>query len=301
MTGKLEVERLRADAIVSIVDAANQMRADWLDRFEIVTVVACVAQYWDDEASDAVHLRLVVSKLTEPDLKRGLDRYGDRNKDHGGDPNLPDGLSQWDVATWERTQFWQNNGWAVPVAAAWCRDGGSQELPDSANFTEFIRLNWADDHWGTSLSPKLRPWLDGVWSQDRIEWPAADEVWNRAQVTLPPQHRRGDRALAELLHVRRVIDAAAADGDMRWTWTYDNARHGAPREIDATLEAVRAAADRFWMTDLVAALDTIAADPRSDSAQATVADMCTHDAIRTAFERYYSIFSYDFSPVRWGS
>jgi uncharacterized protein (TIGR02996 family) len=117
----------------------------------------CVAQYWNDEANDAVHGELVVSELFEPVLT-GLDE--------GADPNIPntrirsrygsDSSSRiffWDIAPWD------DNLGAIPVWAAFAPEGADQEMNFSEAYAPAVRFY---RHGGHVFMPMLRPQLDGV-------------------------------------------------------------------------------------------------------------------------------------------
>jgi uncharacterized protein (TIGR02996 family) len=130
------------------------------------SAMLCVAQYWADEADDAVHGRLIVSELFEPVLE-GVDE----DKSHA-DPNLPNTYikrqygegSSSDVSLWEAGAGWDDNSGAIPLWAAFAPEGGSQEYTA-------IRESYAPAvmfyrHAGYEILPRCRPHLDGV----RPEW-----------------------------------------------------------------------------------------------------------------------------------
>jgi uncharacterized protein (TIGR02996 family) len=125
----------------------------------------CVAQYWADEADDAVHGRLVVSELFEPTLE--CERYYD---DAVGDPNLPntrmlnkeDGDPGSVINLWGT--HWDENTRAIPLWAAFAPEGGHQEygLLSEANAPAVMFYR----HGGYEFLPMCRPHLAGV----RPEW-----------------------------------------------------------------------------------------------------------------------------------
>jgi uncharacterized protein (TIGR02996 family) len=132
------------------------------------SAVLCVAQYWDDEADDAVHGRLVVSELLEPTLE-GTEPSGETS---GADPNLPttriklrdSETSSSEIWLWDLQVDWPDNRGAIPLWAAFAPEGGTQnynELKDCyAPAVMFYR------HGGYEILPMCRPHLDGV----RPEW-----------------------------------------------------------------------------------------------------------------------------------
>jgi hypothetical protein len=126
----------------------------------------CVAQYWNDEASDAVHGMLVVSELFQPSL--GL-RWVENPKKP--DPNLPttqipsryaDPGSV--ISFWENQIPWDDNDGAIPLWAAYAPEDGNQEYE---NFSEvYLPAVMFYRHGGFDFLPMARPHLDGI----RPEW-----------------------------------------------------------------------------------------------------------------------------------
>jgi uncharacterized protein (TIGR02996 family) len=119
-----------------------------------------VAQYWADEADDAVHGHLVVSELLEPTLE-GV-TYSD---EAGRDPNVPNtriqgeyGESGSAVGLWRTA--WDDNGRAIPLWAAYAPEEGHQEY-------EYFKEVYAPAvmfyrHGGYEFLPVCRPHLDGI-------------------------------------------------------------------------------------------------------------------------------------------
>lgn len=130
------------------------------------SAVFCVAQYWSDEANDAVHAYLVVSELAEPILE-GVSAHEESTTDL----NLPtvkipreynDSSSA--LSLYESNVTWDDNGSSIPIWAAYAPDHGSQEY-------EFLNEVYAPavlfHRNGTvRFLPMTRPQLDGV----RSEW-----------------------------------------------------------------------------------------------------------------------------------
>ncbi len=118
-----------------------------------------VAQYWADEADDAVHAMLIVSERLEPTL----DGVGS-----GEDPNVPnthipqkygEGSSS-EVYLWDAGAHWDDNGSAIPLWAAFAPEGGSQEYQ---SFSEvYLPAVMFYRHGGYEILPMCRPHLDGV-------------------------------------------------------------------------------------------------------------------------------------------
>jgi uncharacterized protein (TIGR02996 family) len=122
----------------------------------------CVAQYWADEADDAVHGTLIVSELLEPTLE-GVDGYGDES---GADPNLPNTYikrrygegSSSVVGLWDTP--WDDNGGAIPLWAAFAPEEGSQEYERLSEVYAPAVMFYR--HGGYDILPMRRPHLDGV-------------------------------------------------------------------------------------------------------------------------------------------
>jgi uncharacterized protein (TIGR02996 family) len=131
------------------------------------SAMLCVAQYWADEADDAVHGTLVVSELFEPTLE-GVRSWSEEPYD---DPNVPNTQIEhrYDekgsaVSLYGTGAHWDDNSGAIPLWAAFAPEEGSQEY-------EFYSEVYAPAvmfyrHGGYEFFPMLRPHLDGV----RPEW-----------------------------------------------------------------------------------------------------------------------------------
>ena len=131
------------------------------------SAMLCVAQYWADEADDAVHGTLVVSELLEPTLE-GVG-WGD--DESGADPNVPntriesrDGESGSVVSLWRTGAHWDDNTRAIPLWAAFAPEGGSQEYEQLSECYAPAVMFYR--HGGYDILPMGRPHLDGV----RPEW-----------------------------------------------------------------------------------------------------------------------------------
>jgi uncharacterized protein (TIGR02996 family) len=117
----------------------------------------CVAQYWCDEASDAVHGHLVVSELLEPTLSGA----GDNSSHDANLPNthIPDRYtkkSSSHVSFYENGVAWDDNSGAIPIWAGFAPEGGEEFGGGYAPAVMFYR------HGGYEFLPMTRPHLDGV-------------------------------------------------------------------------------------------------------------------------------------------
>jgi len=112
------------------------------------SVLLAVAQYWADEADDAVHLTALASKTRVPDFfSNEWNEEGSATDTRGVD--------------WSNRPRWDDNGMSIRAFQAYCGELGSQELPSSAQAEPFLiaqreekgpHLTW--------LGRTQRPWLD---------------------------------------------------------------------------------------------------------------------------------------------
>jgi uncharacterized protein (TIGR02996 family) len=134
------------------------------------SAMLCVAQYWADEADDAVHGTVIVSELFEPTLK-GVKDYSD---DPAVDPNVPNThikskystLSSSAISLWETEGHWDDNSGAIPLWAAFAPENGSQEYESLEEV--YLPAVMFYRHGGYKILPMARPHLDGI----RPEWDA---------------------------------------------------------------------------------------------------------------------------------
>lgn len=129
----------------------------------------CVAQYWNDEADDAVHAQLVVSEFDEPSLKC-------REFSDDPDPNVPSTFIKSDyseqscsiISLWDNGIRWSSNNGAIPLWAAFAPEHGSQEYERLEDV--YLPAVMFHRHGGYEILPMTRPHLDGI----RPEWEAGD-------------------------------------------------------------------------------------------------------------------------------
>jgi uncharacterized protein (TIGR02996 family) len=122
------------------------------------SAVLCVAQYWADEAHDAVHAKLIVSELFEPTLE-GI---GYRTRP---DPNLPGTKFKSEHAAGSVIDFFHRAGWednrgAIPLWAAFAPENGNQEYDNLGDAYRPAVMFYR--HGGHEFMPIHRPHLDGV-------------------------------------------------------------------------------------------------------------------------------------------
>lgn len=112
------------------------------------SVLLAVAQYWADEADDAVHLTALASKSRVPDF------FANEWNEEGatGDTRGVD---------WSNRPRWDDNGMSIRAFQAYCGELGSQELPSSSQAEPFLLAQRGEKgpH-VTWLGRMQRPWLD---------------------------------------------------------------------------------------------------------------------------------------------
>jgi hypothetical protein len=140
---------MRAEGYCMSAGEAEMARRQYL-RKQLLPVVAqyfttyerlqsamlCVAQYWCDEANDAVHGLLIVSELFEPTLE-GVES------------------SPADLGT-----PWDDNSGAIPLWAAFATEGGTQEYGHPSEVYASAVMFYR--HGGYEILPMRRSQLDGV-------------------------------------------------------------------------------------------------------------------------------------------
>lgn len=136
---------------------------------EFKSALMMVAQYWNDEADDAVHNEIIFSELDEPDIKAVDDA---REKDKHDEINWaskkssiycfePDIKDKLDIYKWD------DNYDAIPAFAAYCSEGASQEDSLLEAYLPYALIKRVDNDISVKIvGEKIRPWLDGV----KPEW-----------------------------------------------------------------------------------------------------------------------------------
>jgi hypothetical protein len=139
------------------------------DKYErIQSAMLLVAQYWDDDAYDAVHYRLIFSVLPTPAI--GVQLVEDENDDF--DPvNLPGLPGRYEIDRIAQTVYeyaeysWNNNNNVVPAFAAYCKEGCHQEMADLEAYSPYAVFRRKEGSIEIEVvGEMLRPWLDGVLS-----------------------------------------------------------------------------------------------------------------------------------------
>lgn len=142
----------------------------YFEKYDLLqSAMLIVAQYWCDEANDAVHGCLVVSELFQPTLT-GFSAWDEKKR---VDPNLPNVniTTQYGhgsiVSLWD--QGWDDNSGAIPLWASYADEEGSQEYADYQEVYSPAVMFYR--HGGYEFLPRRRDWLDGI----RPEWDSEGE------------------------------------------------------------------------------------------------------------------------------
>ena len=182
--GAEECERRRRECLRRLIVPMVEESLRKHPQFQ--SAVLSVAQYWNDEARDAVHGNLAMSLNLDPDIEQfyaesirqeavarntdgECEAYeaswwlveGVAALDHLVDPGFNEGYVPWDA-----------NGAAVPLFASFCKEGSSQEMAVGDAFSPYAVFR-RDPAGGPPsievIGKALRPWLDGV---RPLWWPA---------------------------------------------------------------------------------------------------------------------------------
>jgi hypothetical protein len=137
---------------------------------QLQSAMLLVAQFWDDEAADAVHYEIIISVLPTPVV--GVKLVTNDNYDDCDPVNLPglpslyeiyDSLSEDFERIGSEEHCWENNGNAVPTFAAYCKEGCHQDMDNLEAYTPYAIFRRKEGAIETEVVGKmLRPWLDGM-------------------------------------------------------------------------------------------------------------------------------------------
>lgn len=143
---------------------------------ELKSAAMLVAQYWQDEANDAVHLRWIFSVLETPDISSVCSN--DEVFFEEDPTNLPNLPSHYNLNhTPPLPRFPSNeNDFAISLFAAFCKETTGLDPTKFENHEVFAIFRKAGDHLEVDYCGEMiRPWLDGVFpegweSQVSSEW-----------------------------------------------------------------------------------------------------------------------------------
>lgn len=169
-----ELRKQYLDGVMSVY-----MQRLFKDNLQIQCVGLAVAQYWDDEANDAVHLRKYPCEHAELDLE-ALFAWNERNYDQlnldDPHPHMPSNPT-FDTWDWERKTFgdgwyrdpvinnWNDNYDAISLFGGFVAEEGSQEWDDKHNYSLFCvyRKDVHGDITWEYTTEMHRPYVDGCW------------------------------------------------------------------------------------------------------------------------------------------
>jgi hypothetical protein len=143
---------------------------------QIQSAMLVVAQYWSDDAQDAVHYRLVLSVLSTPSFPIKLEGcYCDP-------VNLPDLPSHHEILSSvydkrlvieEDNSYWYENGIAIPAFSAFCKEDCHQDMENLDAYSPYAilrrKLTAKDGIEIEVVGEMLRPWLDGLRPDDWVD------------------------------------------------------------------------------------------------------------------------------------
>jgi hypothetical protein len=145
---------------------ADLVRHRFMQHPALQSATFAVAQFFNDEAADAVHYEFVFSELATPDLAAAWkDVFNDEDPetDRINFPTIPDESIAGMNSTWEITSDWEDsNDINIPLFAAFCLETSQEdEYLDAYSPYAIFRRNGSEIEINT-VGTMLRPWLDGV-------------------------------------------------------------------------------------------------------------------------------------------
>jgi hypothetical protein len=136
---------------------------------QIRSAMLLVAQYYGDEALDAVHCEMIYSVLPSPAWGCDLLSTDYDDLDPVNLPGLPslseinDSIREDFYKLEDRKYYWEHNGNAIPTFAAYCKEGSHQEMNYLEAYSPYAVFRWKDEEIEIEVvGNMLRPWLDGM-------------------------------------------------------------------------------------------------------------------------------------------
>lgn len=130
-----------------------------------------VAQYWADEANDAVHYDIAFSVLSTPELPILAEEDSEEEDEGKNAVNLPELPTNWEILdTLDlnidaniNIRWWDDNGEAIPAFAAFCKEDSHQEMDRLEAYSPYAVFRRKGLEIETEIVGKmLRPWADGM-------------------------------------------------------------------------------------------------------------------------------------------
>ncbi|AVP99264.1 hypothetical protein C7S18_19765 [Ahniella affigens] len=190
----LEAARLRDQIIHDDIVPTVRRAFDAYPALQSATLL--VAQFWCDEATDAVHHDLIFSELDTPNVEAG---YRARLERYNGPVQAPPARSGWrawfpwlggpktpetpttfppsrdtinlpsqideELLQHEFTHRipWDSNGEPISLFAAFCKEDCHQEMDDCETYTPYAVFRRQSEQVTVEIvGVMVRPWLDGV-------------------------------------------------------------------------------------------------------------------------------------------
>lgn len=166
---KKQAEQLRQKIIETAV--VPTVKANFSTYPQLKSATLFVAQYWNDEANDAVHCRMVYSVLHTPDLEAATKAQGEYALDIVNLPELSDEDGELRNQIFyppskdgEKVYCWLENGDAIPAFAAFCEEDCHQDMIGIEAYSPYaiFRCLNNDDIEIEVIGVQVRPWLDGI-------------------------------------------------------------------------------------------------------------------------------------------
>ena len=158
-----QTARMRQEIVARIAQRVGQV---FEQHPQLRSAVMLVAQYWNDEAQDAVHGKFIFSMLAVPDLKAVQEAW-DRGNEDSETINLPAGMDY--LSTHDELGYtvtspdWDDNGDAIALFAAFTKEGCDQCMSPVESGAPYAVFRRSPTGVETVLVGEMRrPWLDGV-------------------------------------------------------------------------------------------------------------------------------------------
>ena len=139
---------------------------------QLQSAMLLVAQYWNDEAHDAVHEEVLFSVLDFPDLNAARVARAQSEDYYRDEVNLP-GLNK-DIRVDINFSYiarWNENTEAIPLFAAFCSEGAHQEMKHLEGYSPYAVFKRSEQDIDIEIvGTMLRPWLDGVAGEWQSEY-----------------------------------------------------------------------------------------------------------------------------------
>ena len=187
---------MRREAIET--DFVPYVRRVFAKDAKLRSAMLVVAQYWADEADDAVHASVVFSRRNIPSWPHTCDWEGD---DPSPERERCSSCGDYDLMPWD------DNGSSITAFQACCREDGSQETDMRENYLPYVVAcrGERDEVELFRVGGPIRAWLDGDGAAQPAAPPERDDPETRALFDLvygAPEDDRPRQVLADHLQQR---------------------------------------------------------------------------------------------------